>query len=450
MSNDGSATPEPGEQPSSTGRPGTDGDEQSTPTAPAPSGYEAARGAGPAPSGFEVPTLAPSDDPVTAPYGTTPAPPAPQPPSADWPTAPFGTRAAGDQPTAAYGTPSADQPTSPYGVPPVQGTPGGYGAPATTPYGTPAASTGEQPAAPSGDPATGGHPAPGGYGEPGGAYAAPGYPQQGYPQQGQPQQGYLQQPGAGYPPAGGGYPPAGGGYPPAGGGPYPYGAAPYPGPQASTTDGVAIAALVTSLLGMNVVAVVLGILGLRRTKKNGTQGRGLALAGLVLGAIELVALVVIGIAIAVAVTTHGNQMDALREDCGSGVMQACDDLYYDSPVGSDDEEFGRTCGGRTDGLASCTALDTESGTDDGGTDGVDPDTQGADPGTEGGDPGVVGGSYGSDPGLDALWDACEAGSGSACDDLYYGSPAGSEYEDYGTTCGNRVDFAMFCEDEIGG
>jgi hypothetical protein len=27
-------------------------------------------------------------------------------------------------------------------------------------------------------------------------------------------------------------------------------------------------------------------------------------------------------------------------------MLACDDLYYESDVGSDDEEFGSTCGGR--------------------------------------------------------------------------------------------------------
>jgi hypothetical protein len=262
---------------------------------------------------------------------------------------------------------------------------------------------------------------------------APGYPQPGQPgQPGQPQGGYP------------GYPGGGGGYPPAGGGPYPYGAAPYPGPPASTTDGVSIAALVTSLLGMNVVAVVLGILGLRRTKKNGTQGRGLALAGLILGAVELVAVVVIGIAIAVAVVTHGNQVDALREDCGSGVMQACDDLYYDSPVGSDDEEFGRTCGGRTDGYASCTGLDADGSTDEQGEDlaeeGDDLTEDGA----------VAGGSYGDDPELDALWDACEAGSGSACDDLYYTSPGGSAYEEFANTCGNRVEFSASCTDEIGG
>jgi hypothetical protein len=449
MSNDGSATPEPGEQPSSTGRPA------------------------PAPEGQEPPAAPPSDAWPTAPYGT---PPAAQPSAGEWPTAPYGTRAAGDQPTAAYGTPHADQPTSPYGVPPVTGggypAPGGDDAPATMSYGTPAAASGEQP----------GEAAPGGYPAPGGAYAAAGYPQPGQPAQpGQPQGGYPAYPG---------YPGQPGGNPPAGGGAYPYGGAPYGGSPAPTTDGVSIAALVTSLLGMNVVAVVLGVLGLRRTKKNGTQGRGLALAGLIIGAVELVALVVIGIAITVAVVSHGNQMSSLRDDCESGVMQACDDLYYGSDVGSDDEEFGRTCGDRTDGYASCAGIDAERFTygDDealdtlwdacGSGDGAACDelaatssagseyeqfgltcggtteaygfcasgSAGAD---DSGDEGTAGGSYGDDPAFDALWDACEAGSGSACDDLYMDSPAGSEYEDFGLTCGNRVDFAVSCSDEIG-
>jgi hypothetical protein len=180
---------------------------------------------------------------------------------------------------------------------------------------------------------------------------------------------------------------------------------------------------------MNVVAVVLGILGLRRTKKNGTQGRGLALTGLILGALELVAIVVVSIAVATAVVSHNNLVDSLRDDCAAGVMQACDDLYDESPVGSDDEEFGWTCGGRTEGSYSCVDLDADA---------------------EDAEPGVSGGAYGDVPELDALWDACAAGSGLACDDLYNGSPAGSEYEDFGVTCGQRVEFAMSCEDEIGG
>jgi len=45
--------------------------------------------------------------------------------------------------------------------------------------------------------------------------------------------------------------------------------------------------------------------------------------------------------------------------------------------------------------------------------------------------------YGDDPELDALYDACADGDGGACDDLYYQSPFGSDYEEFGNTCGGR-------------
>lgn len=38
------------------------------------------------------------------------------------------------------------------------------------------------------------------------------------------------------------------------------------------------------------------------------------------------------------------------------------------------------------------------------------------------------GAYGSDPRLDGLYDECAAGDESACEDLYWESPVGSEYE----------------------
>ena len=39
-------------------------------------------------------------------------------------------------------------------------------------------------------------------------------------------------------------------------------------------------------------------------------------------------------------------LDALHDACADGDMEACDELYFESPVGSDEEEFGSTCGGR--------------------------------------------------------------------------------------------------------
>ncbi len=47
------------------------------------------------------------------------------------------------------------------------------------------------------------------------------------------------------------------------------------------------------------------------------------------------------------------------------------------------------------------------------------------------------GTYGSDPELDALWDACEGGDNAACDELYIQSPFGSEYEAFAESCGGR-------------
>ena len=46
-------------------------------------------------------------------------------------------------------------------------------------------------------------------------------------------------------------------------------------------------------------------------------------------------------------------------------------------------------------------------------------------------------TYGDDPELDALWDQCEAGEGSACDQLWELAPVDSEYERFGITCGER-------------
>jgi hypothetical protein len=63
-------------------------------------------------------------------------------------------------------------------------------------------------------------------------------------------------------------------------------------------DGVAVAALVTGLVSVacffivaGPVALGLGISGLRRTTANGTRGRGMAIAGIVLGAVATLVLV---------------------------------------------------------------------------------------------------------------------------------------------------------------
>ncbi len=60
-----------------------------------------------------------------------------------------------------------------------------------------------------------------------------------------------------------------------------YPAQPYP--PVRPTNGFAIAALITSLMGMAIVPVILGHIALRQIKRNGEAGSVMAIIGLVLG-----------------------------------------------------------------------------------------------------------------------------------------------------------------------
>ena len=63
---------------------------------------------------------------------------------------------------------------------------------------------------------------------------------------------------------------------------------------------------------------------------------------------------------------------------------------------------------------------------------------------------VSGDTYGDNAELDALWDACADGDGEACDELYWTSAVGSEYEAFGDTCGERFpDGALTCAQAMG-
>ncbi len=131
-------------------------------------------------------------------------------------------------------------------------------------------------------------------------------------------------------------------------------------------------------------------------------------------------------------TSYGDsaELDALWDACEGGDMAACDDLYRDSPTGSDYERFGDTCGDRSEGGDWCINRPL-----DGGAAGL-------------GDQSALSSgesmNYGDDAALDALWDSCEAGDGAACDQLYRDSPAGSEYEQFGDSCGGRTDGGTWC------
>ena len=98
------------------------------------------------------------------------------------------------------------------------------------------------------------------------------------------------------PPGGYGYPPPPGGYsypPPSG--------YPPPGyPQGTGTNGLAIASLVCSLFGWlcivgPILGVIFGFVALGQIKRTHEGGRGLAIAGIIVGAFVLVLLVGLGI-----------------------------------------------------------------------------------------------------------------------------------------------------------
>lgn len=56
---------------------------------------------------------------------------------------------------------------------------------------------------------------------------------------------------------------------------------------------------------------------------------------------------------------------------------------------------------------------------------------------------------GTDPTLDALWRSCDDGDMQACDDLFFDSEIGSTYEDFGASCGYRIETGELCVDELG-
>lgn len=68
---------------------------------------------------------------------------------------------------------------------------------------------------------------------------------------------------------------------------------------------LSIVGFVLSILGFNVVAIVLGFIGLSQVKKTGERGRGLAIAAIIIGFVSIV-LIIIAIVVSVSlVATAG-------------------------------------------------------------------------------------------------------------------------------------------------
>ena len=123
-----------------------------------------------------------------------------------------------------------------------------------------------------------------------------------------------------------------------------------------------------------------------------------------------------------------NTVDCIIDELGArglSVADISDSAIGDDPIPADAQEAIFTC-------LSADSLSTDT-----------PDT------SDSSDSSDSSGTYGSDAELDALWDACVAGDGAACDDLYFQAPIGSEYEDFGDKCGDRYEISPgFCEDAL--
>jgi hypothetical protein len=168
-------------------------------------------------------------------------------------------------------------------------------------------------------------------------------------------------------------------------------------PPTQGSNGLAIAALIVGILAVGsafvplfgmivalpggVAAIVLGVLARKRVPQVG--GGGLAMAGIITGAAGIVIALVWALLVAVVFTqveadlqdTFGDlerleapppasaedpdtsqyapevgdpEMQRLVDRCAANDMEACNDLYRTTPFGSEAEEFGATCGARSE------------------------------------------------------------------------------------------------------
>lgn len=147
------------------------------------------------------------------------------------------------------------------------------------------------------------------------------------------------------------------------------------------------------------------------------------------------------------------EIAAARDSCAAGDMAACDELWWMSPYGSDDEEFGATCGGTADpSQAGMCTIDIDDLASDCANDdlvacdllyAMSPD-----------DPDLVelaatcgGTADGETPGmcasstiaLEEFRAGCAAGDMASCDLLYFASGLGTDDEEFGATCGGLTD-----------
>lgn len=84
--------------------------------------------------------------------------------------------------------------------------------------------------------------------------------------------------------------------------------APQPQPAKSGSNGLALAGFILAFFGVQPIALILSIVGLVKSKEYGGNGKGLAIAGIILGALSIGLFVILWIAI-IGVGLAGAGMD---------------------------------------------------------------------------------------------------------------------------------------------
>jgi hypothetical protein len=126
--------------------------------------------------------------------------------------------------------------------------------------------------------------------------------------------------------------------------------------------------------------------------------------------------------------------------CIADAIDSTDEVSFDDLEGDDPPEEVQAI--IFDMISDCM-LGGGAGDDSGDTGATGPDTSEGDEVDLGGDfdfshLSPTDPPPGEDADLDAMWVACGQGSAQACDDLYFESPFGSEYEVFGISCGARA------------
>ena len=83
--------------------------------------------------------------------------------------------------------------------------------------------------------------------------------------------------------------------------------APAPAAQPASTEKwnvLSIVAFVLSIIGFNIVAIILGFIGLNQVKKTGERGRGLAIAAIIIGFASILFWIIIYITVFAAMASN--------------------------------------------------------------------------------------------------------------------------------------------------